>query len=82
MLNRAEPLRRAGAGGTVRSHRDEEIVCGLGEGRHLALYPPIGGAVCDRCGARAEDVCFVVRDADGGERHGGLCGPCLAPLLE
>ncbi|MDO8212006.1 hypothetical protein [Conexibacter sp. CPCC 206217] len=65
----------------MASHRSQEIVCGLGDGQVLALYPPIGGAACERCSVRADDVCYVIREGDGRERHGGVCGPCLAQLL-
>ncbi len=58
-----------------------EIVCGLDGGRLLTLYEPVGPARCDRCGAQADDVCFAVREPDGSERHGGLCGTCFAELL-
>lgn len=59
----------------------EEIVAGLGDGRLLALFAPIGPGLCERCRARAEDVCYRIDEPGKPARHGAVCGPCLEALL-
>jgi hypothetical protein len=58
-----------------------DIVCGLGGGARLVLHEPVGAALCDRCGERADDVCFRVEAERGAESDGGVCGRCLRELL-
>jgi hypothetical protein len=60
---------------------DCEIVCPAGPGLRVRVYPPVGGALCSRCGRRADDIAFLVEGADRAELSGGFCGPCLVPLL-
>jgi hypothetical protein len=60
---------------------DCEIVCPAGQGLRVRVYSPVGGALCSRCGRNAEDVAFLVEEADRTELSGGFCGPCLLPLL-
>jgi hypothetical protein len=58
-----------------------DIVCGLGGGVRLVLHEPVASAPCERCGERADDVCFHLETPGGKEAAGGLCGPCLRELL-
>lgn len=60
---------------------DAEIVAGLGGGRLLVLFAPVGPGLCERCRARAEDVCYRIDSPDHEPKHGAVCGPCLVTLL-
>lgn len=61
------------------STEDWELVFRDDDGGRLRIHPPIG-AICIRCGTRADDISFLV-EGPAGTEAGGFCGPCLVASL-
>jgi hypothetical protein len=57
-----------------------ELICALPAGGTIELYEPVGPAKCERCGSRADDICFRIA-RDGSVVDGGLCASCLAEVM-
>jgi hypothetical protein len=60
---------------------DWEAIYRGDDDRRAHVYPPVGGALCSRCGDRADDVSFLIEGPTGTETAAGICAPCLVDCL-